>query len=286
MEFTEKYPELEADALFVTGRTRRAVEITAFVAFWMALGKIFHLSANAYLLAGIPLTLLFQSFVRRTALRSLWVRDAPPFRLGVVGVVVAVALGAFPVFELVQLFRTRLDWVIGGWLLAAVCGAIPAGYAIRNFGRATVTHFLSCLATAGVVGVLIFALAFIANRGGHVPLGNRLHNGGGSLLLYFPAVFIIEEVTFRGLLDAHLHRADEPHGIVTAIYVSILWGLWHYPIVPPGPRLMTIIPQLVTVHLLVGVPLSIFWRRSGNLAVPAFTHAFIDAVRNALMASP
>jgi len=33
----------------------------------------------------------------------------------------------------------------------------------------------------------------------------------------------------------------------------------------------------------VGVFLSLSWRRSGNLAVPAMVHAFIDAVRNMLM---
>jgi hypothetical protein len=36
------------------------------------------------------------------------------------------------------------------------------------------------------------------------------------------------------------------------------------------------------VHSLIGVPLATYWRQSGNLAVPAFTHALIDAVRNAL----
>jgi membrane protease YdiL (CAAX protease family) len=45
---------------------------------------------------------------------------------------------------------------------------------------------------------------------------------------------------------------------------------------------MTIVPQLLIPQVLIGVPLSIYWRRSGNLAVPAFTHAFIDSVRNAL----
>jgi hypothetical protein len=35
-------------------------------------------------------------------------------------------------------------------------------------------------------------------------------------------------------------------------------------------------------HSLVGVPLSLFWRRSGNLAVPAFAHAWIDALRDSL----
>ena len=32
--------------------------------------------------------------------------------------------------------------------------------------------------------------------------------------------------------------------------------------------------------------LSIFWRRSGNLAVPGFSHAFSDSVRNILIGVP
>jgi len=79
MELTEASSQL--DALFVAGRIRRAAEITAFVARWIVLGIGFHLSANAYLLLGIPLTVLFQWFVRRAALRSR-VRDAPSSRLG------------------------------------------------------------------------------------------------------------------------------------------------------------------------------------------------------------
>jgi len=43
--------------------------------------------------------------------------------------------------------------------------------------------------------------------------------------------------------------------------------------------------ELVTSQSIAGVPLSLFWRKSGNLAVPGFTHAFVDAVRNAVLAS-
>jgi membrane protease YdiL (CAAX protease family) len=37
------------------------------------------------------------------------------------------------------------------------------------------------------------------------------------------------------------------------------------------------------IHVIIGVPLSLYWRRSGNLAVPTTAHAFIDAVRNMLL---
>lgn len=42
----------------------------------------------------------------------------------------------------------------------------------------------------------------------------------------------------------------------------------------------------VAVHCCIGVPLSIYWRRSGNLFVTGSTHALIDAVRNALLVLP
>ena len=39
----------------------------------------------------------------------------------------------------------------------------------------------------------------------------------------------------------------------------------------------------VGVHVVLGVPLSLAWRRSRNLAGPALAHAVNDAVRNAFM---
>jgi membrane protease YdiL (CAAX protease family) len=36
------------------------------------------------------------------------------------------------------------------------------------------------------------------------------------------------------------------------------------------------------IHSLIGVPFAVFWRKSGNLVVPAFAHALIDALRTAL----
>jgi membrane protease YdiL (CAAX protease family) len=59
--------------------------------------------------------------------------------------------------------------------------------------------------------------------------------------------------------------------------VSVLWGLWHHPIVPQATIL-----QLLVTQVAVGPFLSLFWRRSGNLMVPGFAHALTDSVRNAL----
>jgi hypothetical protein len=51
----------------------------------MAIGWLFHFDANSYLVAGVPLVVFFQLFVRKKPLATLWVRDAARFRLGVFG---------------------------------------------------------------------------------------------------------------------------------------------------------------------------------------------------------
>ena len=69
---------------------------------------------------------------------------------------------------------------------------------------------------------------------------------------------------------------------VVGVYVALgfaLWGLWHLPISFAVAGLMAI-PSLLGVHIAVGVPLALSFRKGRNLAVPAITHAFIDAVRN------
>jgi membrane protease YdiL (CAAX protease family) len=98
-------------------------------------------------------------------------------------------------------------------------------------------------------------------------------------------VFLLEEVWFRGVLDSHLHRPGEARGAFSAVYVSALWGIWHYPITGPH-HLQDLLPTLVSllvVHIAIGTLLSRAWRRSGNLLVPGSVHALIDAIRNAIL---
>jgi membrane protease YdiL (CAAX protease family) len=122
----------------------------------------------------------------------------------------------------------------------------------------------------------------------HVATGTPVHvlAVGGTvakyLAIYFPLTFVIEEVAFRGALDAHVHHDGEGRGWLLAVFVSALWGLWHLPI-STGMALPLLVAELLTVHILIGVPLSFAWRRTRNLSGPAFAHAAIDAVRNALI---
>ncbi|HSK53802.1 MAG TPA: hypothetical protein VK908_00980 [Jiangellales bacterium] len=55
-------------------RRRRVVEGVGFVAAWVGLGYLLPVSAEAYLLMGIPLTIAFQVLVRRRPVRELLVR--------------------------------------------------------------------------------------------------------------------------------------------------------------------------------------------------------------------
>ena len=109
--------------------------------------------------------------------------------------------------------------------------------------------------------------------------------GIGSFVLYVPVCFVLEEVVFRGALDSHVFQPGDKGQWWTAFFVSTLWGWWHLPIAGATgiSQLVTLLVVLPCIHIAVGVFFSLSWRRSGNLAVPATVHAFIDAVRNMLM---
>lgn len=270
---------------------RRWSEAIALVAVWMAAGFVLRLGSIEYLLLGIPLTIAFQRFVRRQPLRAAWVRGAPPLTLDRTLVVLAVLLAIAPCVSLFFNLRSGA-WRAASWSLAGIGGALGAAYALRNARRDTRWALLGCVATAGVIGSLIMSAALL----GAVVTGERaapslrsaLHDGGRALLLFVPITFALEEVSFRGVLDAHVRPAVERGhargGWLSAIALSAIWGLWHLPIVKTGGagwagRAIS----LVVVHTLIGVPLSLWWRRSDNLFVPAFTHALIDAVRDGLL---
>jgi membrane protease YdiL (CAAX protease family) len=107
-------------------------------------------------------------------------------------------------------------------------------------------------------------------------------------LLYFAVTFMLEEVAFRGALDSHIYQPPtdgERRGgsaWLSAIFVSVLWGIWHLPALPTGTAaaFAAAIPALIMIHALVGVPLSFCWRASGTLVLPAAAHALIDSYRN------
>ncbi len=271
-----------ARAVRRTSQQRRHVEGCAFVALWMGLGVLVGGDAEAYLLLGIPLTAAFQRLVRRRPLRELWVRDggpgAPPNRRDLA---VVSLLAIAPVVGGVRAAQDGGALVVV-WFIAAFLGAAAAAYALRA------TSILAVLQTAAwAVGIGVVANVVIVG-GVQWATGASVEPGAllGSVLVwtatYYPATFLFEEVAFRGALDAHLHHPGEAHGLRSAVLVSALWGVWHLP-VSEGMPWPLLIASLVAWHIAVGVPLSLAWRRSGNLSAPAFAHAAMDGVRNGLL---
>jgi membrane protease YdiL (CAAX protease family) len=210
------------------------------------------MSIYAYLLFGIPLTAGFQLFVRKRPIKDLWVRGGPGFSLRSVSLkvaILAILLAIYPFYQLVQLVVSGvsgqgLDSIL--YALAAIVGA-GAAYALEQFRRETWRYLGLCLATAGLLGVLLIigplVLAARYDPATALATGGSLEPvalfGIEQLLLFIPVVFMMEEVAFRGAIDSHVRHPGERHGVgstvygvVSAIVVSVLWGLWHYPVTP------------------------------------------------------
>ncbi len=265
-------------------RPKRFLEITLCVGLWIALGLSLHLSVPAYLLIGIPITAAFQCFVRREPLRGLWLRGAPRFHLEAKDWLLALLLLAVPGYKLLLDLHQPGTITLKLYDLAVLAGAFAAAWCLRNFRRSDLRPLLLCLAFAGGIGVLIMIGTAFAAGFSHLSLRGRLVTGAGNFLILVPAYMIVEEVSFRGAFDTHVHHKNESRGFLSALFVSALWGLWHLPISIGREPLAVILAELLVFHCLVGVPLSLYWRRSGNLLVTVFPHALIDAVRNALLA--
>ena len=269
---------------------RRWVEVLVFVGGWIAAGLLLGMSPQAYLVLGIPLTAGFQLFVRKRPIKDLWVRGGPGLSLRTVSLKLAILLAIVPFVNLaVSVVKGQgIDYIL--FYLAAIVGAGAAAYALGQFRRETWRYLGLCLVTAGLLGVLLVIDAFSHSTA--LPIGGRLGPdalvGIEWLLLYVPAVFMMEEVAFRGAIDSHVRHPDghrgfnsTVYGIASAIVVSVLWGLWHYPVVPHA-SVVQVVATLLVLQVAIGPFLSLFWRRSGNLMVPGFVHATVDSARNAL----
>ena len=262
---------------------RRYAAVILFVVAWMACGWLLRVDANGYLLLGVPLTVLFQWLIRRRPLPALWVREAPPFRLEWKGVVMAVALSLVPLADLVG-SAVEQDW--GGCIfsLCSVVGALGAAYALRHFRREHLRPLAWCLlitlALDAVQWSLFLGFGLVEMRPAEGGVPGRVAVGVYSLLQYMAVVFVMEEVTFR-MLDSHLHQADKRRGVLSAAFISAVWGLWHMPILGEDLTWQAV-GLLLYVHVPYGICLSLFWRKTGNLVVPGLCHALGDAIRNAI----
>lgn len=254
---------LTADAL------RRVLEVAVLVLVWMALGRAFDLGTSAYLVLGIPLTVAFQLGVRRRPLRTMWVRDSQSFRLTPTEWAVAGGLAFLPVVIGIG-GLLRHHWTDALWGFAGAGGAVPAAFALgRAAGTGRTT--LRTLAFAFPLPLVVFIVGAVSRQ---TFVSIALVEIPFQTLIYLPITFALEEVTFRGVIDDHIR--DMPTFISAA-----LWGLWHLPIA--SHRTPAVLGGLLVFQVVVGIPLALGWRRTGNLVVPGFVHALLDAVRNALL---
>jgi membrane protease YdiL (CAAX protease family) len=267
--------------LLPTPQAVRYLIVFGVVCGWIALGWIFNLGPINYLLIGIPLLAIFQLGIARRPLSELWIRPAAPAPFPWWGYLVAAAFMVVPVVKLIRL-PGNMPWNIQVWYGCAMLGAIPLAFTITRFSSATLRSLLLCLATGGVLGVMkMLGGAWLTHHLTGLTAG-RTWFGTQQFLLLLPVCFVVEEVFFRGGLDSYLHQPGDRLPWLSAAFLSSLWGWWHLPVsgihgILPFMMALLTLPLL---HLVTGIPYSLFWRRSGSLLVPATTHALVDAVRN------
>ncbi len=266
----------------MSGIPGRYAAVAAAVGLEIAIGFHFRLDANAYLVIGMPVTLLFQLFVARRPLRELWLLKGQEMKWDIWTTLLFAVFLIGPGQAIILGFR-RGSWATAVYGFAAIIGAAGAALAFRVLDKPNLRRVLFLLAATIPIGA--FRLFIDSTVGGHgfgnMEIVSRLSTMIQSLLFYIPAVFVAEEVFFRGALDSYLHRSEKKFGWLSAAYVSVLWGLWHLPLV--HPLTPAIVLGIIGVQLFLGLIFSWLWRRSGNMAVNGSFHAIIDALRNALM---
>jgi membrane protease YdiL (CAAX protease family) len=261
----------------------RYLIVLGVVAGWMTLGGMFHLNAYVYLMLGVPLLVFFQIGVARRPLSELWIRPATPAPFPWWGYLLIPVFMAWPVIELVRL-PDRASWILQLYLGCAIVGAVPLAFTLTRLSRKVLSSLLLCLATGGVLGCAKMVIGAWSAHHLHPLSWDSAGFGALQFLILLPVCFVLEEVFFRGGLDSYLHRPGDPLPWLSAFFISLLWGLWHLPIlgirgILPLLGAALILPPL---HCLTGVPYALYWRRSGSLLVPATSHALVDAVRNML----
>ncbi len=257
------------------------LQCVAFVTVYIGIGLVFKLEANTYLLIGIPLTLAFQLFIRRKPITDLWVKNVALIDFNRLTIILILGFCICPVYGIIDgIWEDKLTLNKTLYLISALAGTIGAGFAASKLNRKSLKYLLLCLLIVGSIGSGLVLLSSLGkSMTEHTPVHFNFPKALRSLLLYIPISFVLEEVIFRGLLDSHITNKTK-NGTKSALFISALWALWHLPLGPPDGNLLLNALGLLFVHCLVGIPLSIFWRKSGNLMVPAFSHAFIDAIRN------
>ena len=258
------------------------------VAVWMALGWGLQLSGDAYLVAGVPIIMIYQLGIQRRPLRALWRFDGAPLRWGRGGLLVGICAAALPAWQLVSVVDTPggfRDLVLAAWLACAIVGAFGVAWSIANWRELMPSNRVFEMMALAVCGAVAFTI---------VGLLQRRHFSADPLsfvldfVLYTDVSFVLEEVAFRGAFDVAIAgTADGPRrrSNVSAGFVGTLWGLWHLPMYVHGLADIPTALRLVAFHTAIGLTFSQIARLAGNLAPTVLAHAFIDSWRNLWIAA-
>jgi membrane protease YdiL (CAAX protease family) len=269
-----------APAILTDGRAARALVAALVIGGYIAVGFAIGLSADAYLLLGIPVTIAFQALIVRRPLRALWLRAMPATTFGPRSIAAVVGVAIAPAVIAIR-GAQQGDAVLAAYGLAAMVGAVGAVYAIRAMDRDAARATVRAILINSAILVVIMVAFRLMTGGFHGNVGEAMATAIISVATYLPAVFVVEEVLFRGLLDTYLHGSAPAPDRGTALFGSALWGIWHLPVMSVALGAFTI-PYLVAVHTALGFVLVTAWRRTGNLAAPGIAHALADALRNAV----
>ncbi len=110
----------------------------------MAIGWIFRLDPNSYLLVGIPLLLVFQLFVARRSLVELWLKHPPRAFFTWQGLLATALFAIYPIYTLVADWKVA-EWPVRLWEIAAVAGTLPLGATLVHARTKTSTSLLIAL---------------------------------------------------------------------------------------------------------------------------------------------
>lgn len=283
-------------AIGANSRSLRYLIAAFVVAVYLALGFLFHLNVVEYQLIGVPILVIFQLGIHRQPFRTLWVRSGPPIKLDVGFFVLWLLFSIFPAYEVVrQVVYLHLANALLGCI--AVAGAFGLAYALRSMRPVNVRQLGWCTLIVGIIGILPQLLSLLLPHVLHLHIGHNVTpinhallpsiTAGAGTFLFGPMGFMVEEVFFRGALDTYVHHGEKGTGWFSATFISALWGLWHLSgqALSSGHLLSTIVGLLIS-QIIIGVPLSLWWRRSGNLTVNDTAHALLDAVRNGIAQTP
>lgn len=197
---------------------------------WLAAEFYLRLTPLQSQFLGLPLILLFQCGVARRPLHQLWAFDAPAFRVTRRVMLAALAL-AVACVALLWLGRgQRAAGLESRWALGfvAVAGCLPAAFALTHQGAPALRRALWLALAAAVFRVGWHTACGPPERDAMIPLEKLLPFATLSVC-EFTALFLFDEVAFRGALDPHLARAGSGrvHAVGSAVFVSILWAVWH-----------------------------------------------------------